>query len=79
MLTDMNMAVVDSSMILSVGYDARKKTMRVLFASGKTYEYQGVPVAIHKGLMDSASKGSYMNGYVIDCYPVSHLRGRGRS
>ena len=79
MLTDMNMTDVDSSMILSVGYDARKKTMRVLFTSGKTYEYQGVPAVIHKGLMDSASKGNYMNGYVIDCYPASQLRGRGRS
>ena len=79
MLTGMNMTDVDSSMILSVGYDAKTKTMRVLFASGKTYDYQGVPAAVHKGLMDSGSKGSYMNGNVIDCYPASQLRGRGRS
>ncbi len=79
MLTGMNMTDVDSSMILSVGYDAGKKTMRVLFASGKTYEYRSVPAAVHKGLMDSASKGSYMNGCVIDCYPTSQVKGRGRS
>ncbi len=78
MLLAMNMTDVDSSMILSVGYDAGKKTMRVLFASGKTYDYQGVPAAVYKGLMDSSSKGSYMNGNVIDCYPTSQVRGRGR-
>ena len=78
-VTDMNMVRVESSMILSVGYDAGKKTMCVLFASGRTYNYQGVPAAVHKELMDSASKGSYMNGNVIECYPTSQMKGRGRS
>ena len=65
-------------MIRSVGYDAATRTMRVLFTSGKTYEYREVPAEIYQGLLDSGSKGSYMNGNVIDCYPTSQLRGRGR-
>ncbi len=45
----MNMTDVDSSMILSVGYDAATRTLRVLFSSGKTYEYREVPARFTRG------------------------------
>ncbi|WP_407539214.1 KTSC domain-containing protein [Deinococcus radiomollis] len=72
------MTDVDSSMIRSVGYSAATRTLRVLFASGKTYEYREVPAEVHQGLMNSGSKGSYMCGEVIDCYPTSQVKERGR-
>jgi KTSC domain len=78
MLTGMNMTDVESSMILSVGYDAEKKTMRVLFVSGKTFEYSRVPPEVYRELMDSGSKGSYMRSEVIDCFPTREMKGRGR-
>ena len=74
----MNMTAVDSSMILSVGYDAATKTMRVLFVSGKTYGYREVPAEVYQGLMDSGSKGSYMKSSMIDTYPTSQVKGRKR-
>ena len=72
------MTDVDSSMIRPVGYDAATRTLRVLFASGKTYEYREVPAEVHQGLMDSGSKGSYVRGEVIDCFPTKELKGRGK-
>ena len=72
----MNMTDVDSSMIRSVGYDPETKVMRVLFVSGKTFEYSGVPVKVHGELMTSGSKGGYMRGEIIDCYPTKQLKGR---
>ncbi|WP_456828891.1 KTSC domain-containing protein [Deinococcus sp. UYEF24] len=74
----MNMTDVESSMILSVGYDAATRTLRVLFSSGKTYEYREVPAEVHRGLMESGSKGSYMRGEVLDCFPTSQVKGRKR-
>lgn len=70
------MTDVDSSMIRSVGYDPGTKTMRVLFVSGKTFEYSGVPAEVHEGLMTSGSKGGYMRDLVIDCYPTKQMKGR---
>lgn len=72
------MTDVDSSMIRSVGYSAATRTLRVLFASGKTYEYREVPAEVHQGLMDSGSKGSFMCGEVIDCFPTKELKRRGK-
>jgi KTSC domain-containing protein len=68
---------VDSSMIQAVGYDADARVLEVLFNSGKTYLYEGVPPEIHQGLLDAASKGQYMNAHIIDVYP-DHQRSRRR-
>jgi KTSC domain len=72
----MNMTDVDSSMIRSVGYDPEAEVMRILFVSGKTFEYRQVPSDVYGELMASGSKGSYMRGEVIDCYPTRELKGR---
>ena len=74
----MNMTDVESSMIRSVGYDPETKVMRILFVKGKTFEYSSVPAEVHDELMTSGSKGSYMRGEVIDCFPTRELKGRGK-
>ena len=56
---------------------AAAQVLTVQFSSGKLYEYREVPPEIHQGLMDSGSKGSFMNEEIIDCYPTSQVR-RGR-
>jgi hypothetical protein len=68
---------VESSMIKAVGYDAATRVLEVLFNSGQTYYYEGVPPEIHRGLMDAASKGQYMHAQIIDVYP-DHQRSRRR-
>ena len=65
-------------MVRSVGNDTATKTLRVLFTSGRTYEDREVPAEVYRGLMDSGSKGSYMNSSVIDSSPVSKVKGRKR-
>ena len=72
----MKLTTVDSSMIHAVGYDAKTRTMEVVFNSGQTYDYEGVPPKEYKGLMAAESKGSYMRANIIDVYPCSHLRRR---
>ena len=70
---------VESSMIQAVGYDAKTRTLEVVFNSGQTYCYEDVPPKIYKGLLDADSKGRYMRAEIIDVYPdyqVSHRRRR---
>ena len=62
---------VDSSMIQAVGYDTDSRVLEVLFNSGETYYYEGVPPKVHQGLMDADSKGQYMRAHIIDVYPDS--------
>ena len=62
------MIPVESSMIQAVGYNATTKLLEVLFNSGKTYGYEGVPLEVYEELMAASSKGQYMRGCIIGCY-----------
>lgn len=52
---------VDSSVILSVGYDKRRSVLKVRFRNGRSYYYLAVPAAVHQALMTSPSMGKYLN------------------
>jgi KTSC domain len=70
------MIVVESSMVHAIGYDSKSRTLEVVFNSGRTYVYDGVPPKIYKELMAADSKGQYMRAEIIDCYSCSEPRGR---
>ena len=72
----MKLISVDSSMIQAVGYEAKTKTLEVVFNSGRTYLYSEVPRSVYKGLLEADSKGSYMRACIIDCYPYDEARKR---
>jgi len=65
----MKLKVVESSMIQAVGYNAKTRELEVVFNSGRTYLYEGVPPKIYKELMAAESKGRFMRAEIIDCYP----------
>jgi KTSC domain len=69
----MKLTTVESSMIHAVGYDAKTRTLEVVFNTGRTYCYEGVPPKIYKGLLAAGSKGQYMLSEIIDVYPYSQL------
>jgi len=52
---------VQSSSLASVGYDPATSTLEVEFLNGSVYQYSGVPDHVHEGLMNAASKGSYLD------------------
>lgn len=60
---------VESSMIQAVGYDAKTRTLEVVFNSGQTYCYEDVPPKVYKGLLAADSKGRYMRAEIIGVYP----------
>lgn len=58
-----------SSVIASFTYDAGNETLRIVFVSGKIYEYKKVPVTIYRAMKASFSKGIYFNKHIRDRYP----------
>ena len=69
---------VESSMIQAVGYDAKTHQLEVVFNSGQTYCYDGVPQEVYDGLMEADSKGRYMQSAIIGVYPDSRVSRRRR-
>lgn len=52
---------VESTNLASVGYDRESSTLEIEFNNGAIYQYFGVPETEYSGLMNAASKGSYLN------------------
>lgn len=74
----MELVTVESSMIQAVGYDATSQELEVLFNSGKTYRYTGVPQTVYTELLAADSKGQYMRACVIGVYPDYQVSRRRR-
>lgn len=62
----MEMHLVSSSNIHSIGYDS--ETLHVRFSNGSYYTYNGVPESLYMGLMLAASKGSYFAAHIKPFY-----------
>ena len=64
---------VDSSNIVSIGYDAETETLEVEFHSGNVYQYRDVPSDVHQRFMSSSSKGRFFSQYIRGQYPHSQV------
>lgn len=72
---------VESSTMVSVGYEKKGKILEIEFTSGAVYQYADVPASVHKALMHAESKGRYFNSEIRDTYdyqPVGRARAAGR-
>jgi hypothetical protein len=64
---------VGSSSLTSVGYDADNLILEVEFRSRKIYQYLGVPLAIHQGMMSADSLGQFLNKCIKPAYECKPL------
>ena len=64
---------VSSSNLRSIGYDADTQTLEVEFHNGSIYQYDDVPEKVHRGLMQAASKGSYLNQHIRHQYHYQRI------
>lgn len=69
----MDRTLVQSSNVLSLGYDEATNTLEVEFAKGAIYQYFGVPLNIYEQLMQAPSKGQFINTYIKNAYPFSRV------
>lgn len=70
---------VDSSMLVSIGYDEKKKILEVEFTSGGVYEYYDVEKVIYDELMNADSLGHYFINNIRDDYDYSPIGKKKRS
>lgn len=61
----MDRLLVNSTNIVSVGYDAAAKALEVEFQSGKVYQYLDVPEPIYQDLMTASSKGEFFHDNIL--------------
>jgi len=69
----MTLQPVNSSNIAAVGYDGASQTLTIEFRSGGTYEFYDVPEAVHQGLTQSSSLGSYFQQEIRGRYRYVRL------
>jgi len=65
---------VESSNIESIGYDEESKTLIVEFKSGSTYSYIGVPSIVFKKMLESDSKGKFLNNNIKPVFLATKLK-----
>jgi hypothetical protein len=53
-----------SSVIADMRYLPEKRTLRILFVSGASYDYFNVPPKVFEEMKASTSKGFYLNKYI---------------
>lgn len=64
----MERALMDSSVIAEVGYDAQAEVLEVLFRHGRVYRYLNFPAFMHQRLMEADSIGKFFNAEIKGHY-----------
>ena len=57
-----------SSVVANMKYDADTATLRIIFVSGKIYDYQNVPEHVYQEMRSATSKGTYLNQHIKGNY-----------
>lgn len=69
----MNRQPVQSSSLLSVGYDKDTNTLEIEFRSDGIYQYFNVPEDIYSGLLNAPSKGTYFHEFIRGRYRYKRI------
>lgn len=64
---------VTSSNVSAIGYDQDSQILEVEFNNGGVYQYIGVPEYEFDGIMNAASKGTYLNANIKNRYPFTKV------
>ena len=64
----------NSSNVHSIGYDNKNHILKVIFQGGGTYIYLGVPEFLWTELINSESKGKYLQENIIRNKKYQYLK-----
>ena len=62
-----------SSVIALIQYFSSTAVLRVIFVSGKIYDYKRVPAEIYQGMKNAVSKGRYLDKYIKGNYEFERI------
>jgi len=68
--------LMPSSVIASLRYDPVSTTLRVIFVSGKVYDYKKVPLEVYTAMKNAVSKGNYLNRHIKGNYDYKELKNK---
>lgn len=60
----MELRNVTSTNLAQVGYDNQRNVLRVVFASGRAYDYYNVDEQMYRHLLQAPSKGRFFHQYI---------------
>jgi KTSC domain len=66
---------VDSSAVVSVGYDDWSKTLEIEFSGGAIYDYAQVPEVLYRDFLAAESKGRFVNLYIKPYFEHEEMTG----
>ena len=69
----MEREAVESSQVVSVGYDSGAQALEVEFAGGAVYQYAGVPDHVHREMLAADSVGRYLNVHIKGAFPYERV------
>lgn len=64
----MDRTPLQSSAVVSAGYDAGTQTLELEFSSGRIYRYEAVPQGTYEWLLRAPSKGAFVSRMINDRY-----------
>ena len=64
---------LSSSVLKAVGYDAKRRVLRVRFPNGRLYEYLDVAPSRWAEMMAAASRGAFFNRHIRDDHRFERL------
>ena len=63
-----------SSVVAAMKYDADASRLRIIFVSGKVYDYQNVPEYVYDAMKAAGSKGTFLNTEIKGKYEFEEVR-----
>lgn len=63
-----------SSVVAAMEYDANTAKLRIIFVSGKVYDYKNVPEDVYNQMKTSASKGTFLNTEIKGKYKYKKVK-----
>ncbi|MCY4038777.1 MAG: KTSC domain-containing protein [Hyphomicrobiales bacterium] len=67
--------LVDSSRMVSIGYDKSSQILEIEFPDNRVYRYKNVPESVYGALMRAPSKYDFFNEKIRDVYAYSRVSG----
>ncbi len=64
---------VQSSNVLSVGYDEETQTLEIEYKDGSVYQYYNVPASVYSELLATSSVGRFIHQYIKNAYPFARV------
>ena len=72
LILPMQLIDVNSTAISTAKYEYESYKLRLVFKNGDAYDYTKVPNFVFEGLRASASKGKFINKYVLPVYKFTY-------